>query len=616
MTNFINTIEPSLLGGLALIAVLGVGAQWISWRLHIPAILLLLILGVLAGPVTGILDPVAMFGDLLSPIVSLSVGIILFEGGMTLRLFELRTIGSALRNLIIIGGLTTWILSAVLAMALLDMELSFALLLGAILIVTGPTVIGPILRHIRPTGQVGYVLKWEGILIDPVGATAALLVFEAIHAREQTEAFAGVVRGVIQTAVIGGGIGLIAGFFIAYTLRRYWIPDHLQNPVTLMTVIAAFTGANMMMDESGLLAATVMGIYLANQKDVHVAHILEFKENLRVLLISGLFIVLAARVELRGLTVLPLGTVFFVVTLILVVRPVSVALATLRSPLTWRERLFIAAMAPRGIVAAAVASVFALRFTADGEAYPQAESLVPITFATIMGTVGVYGLIAGPLARALGVAQPNPQGVLFMGAHEWAREFAKLLKDQGFSVVLADTNWHNIADARMDGLRTYFGNVMSEHAMEEMDLGGIGRFVALTPNDESNSLAGLHFMDLFGRSEVYQLPKEHESDHPRGKTTERIHGRLLFDKEITLSDLMDRYHEGWEFRKTNLTKEFGMEELKEHYGDCFLPLAVVRDSDRLLLFTAVEPPRPTAGDKLLSMVNEAEAKKSDDFKQP
>jgi len=279
-----------LLTGLASIVVLGILAQWLAWRLHLPAILLLLVFGVVAGPVTGILDPDLVFGDLLFPLVSISVAIILFEGGLNLKVSELKNARSVISGLVSTGIIITWILAAAGAHFIAGLELRLAVLLGAVLVVSGPTVIIPLLRQIRPLGNIGSIMKWEGIINDPIGALLAVLVFEVILLGGAEGGTAVVITGVLKAIVLGGGIGVAGAGVIVLLLRRYYIPDFLQNPVSLMLVVVCYVASEAIQPESGLLSVTVMGIALANQQFVSIRHILEFKENLRVLLIASLFI--------------------------------------------------------------------------------------------------------------------------------------------------------------------------------------------------------------------------------------------------------------------------------------------------------------------------------------
>jgi NhaP-type Na+/H+ or K+/H+ antiporter len=577
---------------------LGIAAQWLAWRLRLPSILMLLAVGFLAGPVIGLLDPDTLLGDLISPIVTLSVGIIIFEGGLSLKLNELRAIGRVVRNLLTIGVVITWGLGTLGAHFLLGLDWSLSLLLGAILVVTGPTVIVPLLRDIRPSGRVSSILRWEGIMIDPIGVTLALLVFEGILAVDVQTATQVAVVGFVKTVLIGVVFGVLGAFLLTGLLRRYWIPDYLENPVTVMIVIAAFALSDLLQPESGLLTATVMGIVVANQRAVSVRRIIEFKENLGVMLISTLFILLAARLHLNDLVHIGLGTILFVIMMMLVVRPLAVLISTLRSDLKWQERLFIAWLAPRGIVAMAAASIFTLELEHIG--HPQAELLTPLVFTVIVATVVIYGLTAGPVARRLGVAQAAPQGVLIVGAHAWARKLAAALQDLGFKVLLVDSNWENVQAAHMEGLEAQYSDVLTEHE-DGLNLTGLGRLLALTSNDEVNSLAALHFAEVFGRAEVYQLPCQIK---PRsGAVPQYLRGRLLFRRDISYGMLDEYLSDGAEIKATPLTAEFTYEDFQEYYQGRALPLAIIDENHKITFYATDQPPVPRPGHTLLSLIN-------------
>jgi len=592
-----------LLIGLASILVLGVGAQWLAWRLRVPAILLLLLVGFLAGPVAGFLDPDALLGNILLPIVSLSVAVILFEGGLSLDIAELRDIGRVFRNLMLVGIPVTWVLATAFAYLLLGFDIELAILFGAILVVTGPTVIIPLLRHIRPNVRVGSAVKWEGIVNDPVGAILAVLVFEIIVAGGFEQGMAAGALGALKAAVIGGGLGLAGAAVVVLLLKRYWIPDYLQNPVALTLVIAVFTASNHFQAESGLLAVTIMGAALASQNFVPVRQIVEFKENLRVLLISVLFIILAARLPLRDPDYWSLGSLAFLAALILIVRPAAIALSTWRSRFDWRERIFLAFMAPRGIVAAAVASVFAIDLVEHGS--PEAARLVPLTFLVIVGTVGFYGIVTPLLARWLQVATPNPQGMLFVGAAPWVRALAKLLDQEGVRVILADSNWRNVAAARGSGLMARHTNVLTDRALEqlELELDGVGRLLALTQNDEVNSLATLHFGDVFDRSQIYQLPPRGSDTDQEQRIPKDLRGRFLFRADATYDYLSVRFQAGAVIKKTPLTDEFDFDAFTAHYGESAIPMLTLSESGAVTVLAAASPAKPKPGQAVISMVD-------------
>jgi len=588
--------------GLAAIVVLGTAAHWLSWRLRLPAILLLLVVGFLAGPVTGFLDPDAIFADLVFPVVSLAVAIILFEGGLSLDIAELREIGGVVRNLVSLGVLVTWTLATLLGLLLLDLDIGLALLLGGVLVVTGPTVIIPLLRTIRPNPRIGSTIKWEGIVNDPIGAILGVLVFEALVAGGFEASIGAAVSGMLKASVIGVVFGLGGAAIIVVVLRRHWAPDYLQNPLVLALVILVFAVANAIQDESGLLAVTVMGAALASQRFVSVRHIVEFKENLRVLLIASLFIILAARLPLEDPDYWSAGSLLFLAALIVIVRPAAVAVATWRSSLTWRERVFLGVMAPRGIVAAAVASVFALQLTEAG--YAQAERLVPLTFLVIVGTVGFYGIAAPLIARSLGIATPNPQGLLMIGAAPWVREVAAVLREKGTQVVLADSNWANVAAARREGLEALYSNVLTEGGLEEIErkLDGVGRFLAVTPNDEVNALATLHFEDLFDRSQMYQLPPDATARERRQRgIPEHLRGRFLFGPDATHGEITRRFESGAVVKRTHLTPEFDFTAFLARSGNDAIPMFVLKESGDVVVLTARSPAAPKPGQILVSL---------------
>jgi len=591
-----------LLVGLASIVVLGIGAQWVAWRLHLPAILLLLVVGFLAGPVFGLIHPNEIFGDLLFPIVSLSVAIILFEGGLSLNIAELGEIGRVVRNLIGVGILVTWSSATILAYYLLGFSLPLAVLLGAILVVTGPTVIVPLLRQIRPDGRVGDAIKWEGMVNDPLGAIIAVLVLEVILSGGFEQGLAVASVGILEALFWGSFVGLAGAAIIVVILRFYLVPDFLQNPVALTLVLFVFAAANLLQQESGLLAVTVMGAALASQQFVTVKHIVEFKEDLRVLLISVLFIMLAARLPLNDPTYWSPRSLLFVAVLIVIIRPAAVALATWGSQFNWRERVFLGFMAPRGIVAAAVASIFAIDL-AD-TAGLEADRLVSVTFMVVVGTVTFYGIAAPIVARRLGVATPNPQGFLLVGAAKWIRDVAHVVENQGLRVVLVDSNWTNVTTARRDGLTAYYLDILDEGVEDEIDLYGIGRLLSLTPNDEVNALAALHFGDLFGRANVFQLPL---GDHPSGKRRESIpehlRGRWVFRQDATHEFIRARVQAGATIKRTNLTEEFTYQDFVERYGESAIPLFIIRGGD-VSIMTVANPPTPKAGQTLISLVDD------------
>jgi len=584
-------MHESIIIGLAIIVTLGISAQWLAWRFKIPSILLLLVFGFLAGPVTGLIHPDELFGDLLFPYVSVSVAIILFEGGLGLRLNELRGVEGVVRLLISVGALVTWAVIAAAGYYILNLDLTLAVLLGAVLVVTGPTVVIPLLRQIRPTTQVSSVLKWEGILIDPIGAILAVLVFEAIleGGTEHQFTVLSIITGIIVTLLIGTVVGAVFAFVLVQFLKRNWIASFLETAVAMMAVLTAFALSNVLRPESGLMAVTVMGILLANQKQANINHITSFKEELGVLLLSSLFIVLAARVDLNALLQVVWQEVAFLVVIILIARPLSVFISTLFSKMPLKEKLFISAMAPRGIVAVAVASLFAIELSTAG--FAEAEQLVNITFTVVVGTVLFYSLIAPPLAKKLAITQEQPQGTLIVGAHHWARQIAAAIQDAGIDVWLVDINGRHIVNATFAGLSAFQDSIMADGILDDLPMECTGRLLALTNNSELNALAALRFSDWLGHDNVYQLaPARHGVSQA---ITEQLRGRILFREGMIFNELDKQYFQG---AQVVLIKENAVDTLAPCAGEgtFVLLLFVITSDGRLLVSTADNPltPRP------------------------
>lgn len=585
---------------LTCILVLGASSQLISWRLHIPSILLLLVTGIIAGPVSGLLKPDQLFGDLLLPIVSLSVSVILFEGGMGLNLRELRQIGAVLFRLTSLGIAISWLINTLAAHFILEFRWGLAGLLGSILVVTGPTVIGPLLRQLRLGGQVGSLLRWEGIVIDPIGAILAVMCFAVVGAGEFEQGTLSALKALGLAAVIGCLAGGGSAVLLILGLSRFWIPDSLQNAVTLAMLVAVSTLSSHFQQESGLLAATVMGIVLANQKRVSIEHIIEFKESLTVLLISGLFVILAARLDWGDMIRHGWHGLTYIGILVFIARPATVVLSTWGSRLSWRERCFLAFMAPRGIVAVAISAVFALEMTAAG--YPRAVELESVAFLVVSMTVFLYGISAFPLSRALGLVHANPQGMLFAGAHPLSRAMARALAEEGCPVLLVDSDSTKIRAARMEGLPTYRGSILAEHTFNDIDYGGLSRLLAVSADAATNALACLRFREVFGREELYQLPPETSEQGGDGKDFRHLAGRLLFGPSFTYAWLQAYCNGIPKIRKTRLTQTFGYKDLLATHRDTIIPLFTVKPNGTLVVFTADRQQEPAAGDLVISLI--------------
>ena len=581
------------------VLVAGFACQWIAWRMKTPAILFLLLVGIAAGPVFGWLNPDALFGDLMIPLVSIGVAIILFEGSLTLKFSEIRGHGSFVRNLVTIGVVITWVGSALAAHVILDWDIYLAALFGAIVTVSGPTVVMPLLRAVRPMPSISSILRWEAILIDPLGAILGLLVFDVIVAAQISEGLWQVT--VTLGTMVGAGtfFGAIGGYLFGLAIRARVVPDFLREYAALASVLIVFAAAESIHGESGLLAVTVMGIWLANMRDVELDDVLEFKESLTLLLVAGLFIVLAARLNFDSLVSVGLGAVVLVLFLQFVLGPLRAFVCAIGSPLSWKERLYVGWVFPRGIVAAAISALFALRLEASG--YPQGGDLVPLVFSIILGTVIVQSLTAGVVARLLGVAEPESNGVLLIGSNPLALSVAASLQDNGQQVLIADTHWSSIRTARMAGLPTFYGSAVSGYAERNMDLSGLGVLFAVSRNPGLNELACLRFSDDFGRDNVYTVSNQEGDEHAKHRVSGESRARVLFGDAYSLEDLLDRLAAGNELKTTVLTDEFDYEDYQKQHPES-LPIYAIDDKGRVHFPVADQEFMPSSGWSITALV--------------
>ena len=586
--------DPSLLH-VAAIPTIGILSQWVAIRFKFPAILLLLMSGFLVGPVLKWLNPDALMGDMIYPFISLSVAIILFEGGLTLRFAELKGTGKAVGKLIFLGGLISWAVISLLSGVFFGFDFRLAILLGAILLVSGPTVVTPLLRQIKVKQSLSSILRWEGIIIDPLGASLAVLIFEMIVAQKAADAIGAGLVVILSTLLAGIVIGALAALLIIIVIKKHVIPDYLQEAFTFILVISAYACSDMVQSESGLLAVTIMGIILANQELVTIRHIISFKENITVLLISSLFIILAARIELNSLmAILNLKTLGFLACLIFLVRPLTVFLSTAQSSLKFKEKLFLSALYPRGIVAAAVASLFSIRLSEAG--FMHAELLNPLTFITIIATVSFYGLLGRPLVNLLNQRQEQ-HGIILVGAQRWACLFAKSLKLAKVPVLLIDTNIENIIAAKEMGLNTQHGSILSQKVKDDIELSSYGSILSITSSDETNLLASIEYNTLFSDLNIFRLyPKDRKKD--LFVTTSQ--GKFLFGKGITASYIESTLLAGASFKPSTLTEAFTFDDFKQRYPKAII-FCVITEKGRLKFFFDGHRYTPDSGSILIAL---------------
>ncbi|PWK20525.1 cation:proton antiporter [Xanthomarina spongicola] len=504
------------LGG---IIILGILAQWVAWKLKIPAILPLILIGLFVGPIaaeflsedgTKWIEPrwngeEGLFpGGSLFYFVSLAISIILFEGGLTLKKGEIKNVGPVITKLITLGSIVTFFGAAIAAHYVFYLSWEISFLFSALIIVTGPTVITPILRNIPLKKDISAVLKWEGILIDPIGALVAVLVFEFISVDAGGEYTKTVFIEFGKIVLFGTTFGFTFAHGLNLIINKKWVPHYLMNVFALAAVLGVFILADEFAHESGLLAVVVMGMVLGNSKSPYLKELLYFKESLSVLLISILFILLAADINFEDLLLIyNWNTVILFAAVVFVIRPIGVFLSTQGSNLKLKEKLFISWVGPRGIVAAGIASLFGLKLAEDG--VPGAEYITPLVFMIVLGTVILNATTARMFAKIVGVFLTESRGILIVGASKLPRLLAHYLEENGRHVVLIDSNQNNITKANELGLEAMNTNIYSDKLLDNIELNDMGFLMALTGNTDINKYAIKQFGDKFGENGSYRL---------------------------------------------------------------------------------------------------------------
>lgn len=586
------TLFDSLMVKIALIGLLGIGAQWVAWRTGRPAIALMLIVGVLAGPVLGLIDPQNDFGALLEPIVKLAVAVILFEGGLSLNFRDLRHSGGAVFRLVFIGVPVGWALGTAAAYYGAGLSLPVSALFGGILVVTGPTVIGPMLRTLRVGNRVRDILKWEGIVNDPIGALLAVGIYAYI-VYGGDGSVANITFDVLGASFIAGLIGAALGYGLTWVFPRGYVPEYLKAPILLICVILGFVVADLIMHETGLITVTIMGVVMANRHVYSSRALHRFKEDLSVLLISGVFILLSAQLDWDTVQKFQIQFVLFLLLLLFVVRPVTVLVSLLLSSVPWRERLFIAWIAPRGIVAVAITGLFASRLVKSG--YQDAEALVPLSFAVVIVTIFAHGFSAKWVAARLGIDEGKGEGILLVGANRWTIEFAAFLKSLELPILVADTSRFALRRARKLSLETYRGDILEEALDDKIDLGQFQHMIISTDNESYNQLLSSDLGPEFGYDQMTAMAVEKNS--PGAKR-----GRVLLETETIYSELIDRANAGWVFSKTRLSDKFTYDDFRANLDEDEEVVALLKSDNRLLPFSAQARPIIENGDAIISFV--------------
>ncbi len=539
-------VERGVAIAVLCVVVGGIAAQWVAWRLRLPAIVLLFAVGLLVGPAFQLIAPTQSFGPGLHPIVGLAVAIIVFEGGLALDFRELRAAGEGVLRLTIFALPLSWGLGTLAAHALARMSWGPAALFGAITIVTGPTVVLPLLRHVRLKSRPASFLKWEAIVNDPIGAILAAVVLETLVSGMSGHLASRLVLGLVVATALGIG----AGFLVRLMFNRDLAPELLKTPILLALALGVDVSADLVMQDAGLVAATLFGVTIANLHVPGTAELRRFKEALVVLIVSALFITLTADLDRATLAALSWPLAALTLAMLLVVHPLTILFATARSGLSLHERLLTGWIAPRGIVAAAVAGVAGLRLREAG--YPGASQVMPAVFALIAATMVLHGFTLAPLSRRLGLRLGDAPGLAIVGACPWSTDLAHVLHQAGVPVLLMDTFPGALRQARSLGIATLQAEILSEHGEEKLAGYAVDYLFAATSDEIYNGLVCTKLMPELGRQRVFQLaPAGGRLDERRGLDRD-WRGRILGDPPADFATLQQRFDDGWRFAAASM----------------------------------------------------------------
>lgn len=538
---------------LAGIIILGILAQWVAWKFKIPAILPLILIGLLVGPIAAEfitddgskwIEPIwnereGLFpGESLFYFVSLAISIILFEGGLTLKMAEIKNVGPVITKLISIGSIVTFFGAGIAAHYIFGLSWEISFLFSGLIIVTGPTVITPILRNIPLKKDVSAVLKWEGILIDPIGALVAVLVFEFISVDAGGEFTKTALIEFGKIVLFGATFGFTFAHAMNFIINKKWVPHYLLNVFALAAVLGVFVLSDAFAHESGLLAVVVMGMVLGNSKSPYLKDLLYFKESLSVLLISILFILLAANINYSDLLLIyNWKTAILFAIVVFAVRPLGVFLSTQGSKLKLNEKLFISWVGPRGIVAAGIASLFGLKLARNGVA--GAEYITPLVFVIVLGTVLLNATTARLFAKLVGVFLTKSGGILIVGASKVSRLIGHYLESNGRHVVLIDSNQNNINKAKELGLEAINTDIYSQTLIDNIELNDVGYLMALTGNSDINEYAINKFGKQFGENGAFRLVSSSEMADKNNSPKEGLFSHT--DDFNSLSEVTRKY---------------------------------------------------------------------------
>lgn len=595
----------TVLLSIVIVIALGIFSQWVAWRIQWPSIVIMSIAGLLMGPILGIINPEQALGELYTPLISLAVAIILFEGSASLDIREVKGISKSVFRIVTLGAFLAWIAGSFAAHFIAGLSLEISFIIGGLFVVTGPTVIIPLLRQAKLKPRTAAVLKWEGIIVDPAGPLLALFAYEVIKVFSNETIQLGYLSSFLFGAMVTGVVGYVIGIVLSVMVSRGRIPDYLHSPMILSFVLLCFSISEVIMHETGMLAVTVMGLTMGHTKKYvsSIKKVGHFVEDISVLLTSTVFILLTASLprEIIG-EIFTLPIISFVLVMLFIVRPLSIWVSTIGTELTVKEKTLISWIAPRGIVALTVSGYFASLLLDDG--YQDASILTALTFALVFITVCAHGFSLGPLSKKLGLANTEPPGILIVGSNLFSIGLAEHCQKLGIPVLIVDHSFENLRLARERNIDTYYGEILSDDTRFEIDLTPYESILVMTDEGAYNALVCQSYVDEFGFNHTFALlVNENQTSHQQ-KVPSSMKASLLFGEGF--ETLNKKMHEGHTFSTVDSDVDQRKIVQKEELNVVGIPLFIRKKDGSITFITLRKKVGLDKGDQIvvLSKYNE------------
>lgn len=591
-------MQYHLLETLGIVFALGMVSQWIAWKFRFPVIVLLTTLGIIAGPIVGLINPIETFGHLLHPLVELAVAIILFEGGLLLKFHEFEKTSKGMIRLFSVAVILNWFLGAIAGHYIGGLNWGTSLLIAGILIVTGPTVIIPALREAKLIPSTSSYLKWEGIVNDPIGAIIAVMVYEYIVFAGDGSTTGFIFMSLFKIVAISVALSFGIRFVVLWLSKRALIPEFLKVPFMISSILLLFIASEHLQKGSGLLTITLFGILLGNSNFSSLREIKRFGESISVFTVAAIFIILSASLDLKVWLELNWQHFVFIFLMAFIVRPVGIYLSTFKSGMRKRERLFIGLYGPRGIVAASIAGAVGTGLYEYG--YAEGRFVLPIIFSVILLTVIVHSLWLNYFATKFDLKNHGENGVLIVGASSWSIQLARKLQELGKIVLITDVSWHKLAKAKMENIPVHYGHLLQDIERGEPDVSAINYLITTTEDDNYNALVCTKLRHTFGSDHVYQIPI-HEDNFSKFHNLSKKEFCVLDDSTDALFENMIRnYHHGWDFKATELSAEYNLERFKsDNPKGTTIPFMIIQKNGRVVLMGREKSFNPQLGDMLV-----------------